>query len=575
MKSPTLLYILLYFNLRSTTSKQHNYDVLIYDASSGGITAAVSSGLAGHKTALLCSSYPACFDIGGRRIGGLSTNGLGQTDIGITFPYIGGLALEFYQRNRAHYGNVTTNSGAVHSSCRLPNSHCNVTFNLEPHVARQIFHDLLTESNVDIYYNSNILSIQKSNKRILSITTFTNDTFSSKYFIDASYEGDLLAMSNSSYSVGREAQSKYQETLAGKRMTATSHQFRLNINPFDDNGDPLPFTTLPDPTIKVGDADSKVQSYNFRLCVTKNKSNMVPFPKPKQYNASKFLLLQRYLIACNNDVTSSCQLGFPSCNTALVPNDKYDLNNCGPFSTDFIGGSWNYPNANYQERKNIWHSHYEYQAGLLYYISHEPLVPLLYRQEMSLWGLCADEFQDNTISPHWPPSLYVRAARRLIGDHQLIFTQNTPQEQKKNGSIGNLSIGIGGYNFDSHNAERMACHNKSMCDNESPSNGTGSKLSYTWNEGDIENAPGLYQIPLWVMFPKEKEVLNLLVIAAPSASHIGMSTLRMEPQFMMIGHAAGTVASLAITSQLKQGIQHIDVNELNALLLEQGMILEY
>jgi len=507
-----------------TNTKHHHYDydVVVYDASSGGVTAAVSSARAGHKTALLCSSYPSCFDIGGRRIGGLSAGGLGQTDIGDTFPYIGGLALEFYQRNRAHYGNATTTtttttiqpSSNTPSSCRLPQSSCNVTFNLEPHVARQIFHDMLSESNVDLYYQSNVVSINKAEKKILSITT-SDHTFSSKFFIDASYEGDLLAMSNASYSIGREAQSTYNESLAGKRMTASSHQFTLQIDPFDNNGDPLPFTTLPDRT-QVGAADHKVQSYNFRLCVTQNVSNMVPFPKPNNYTASRFELLQRYLVACSNDVTSSCQLGFPSCNIASIPNNKKDMNNCGPFSSDFIGGSWDYPNASYVDRALIWQKHYEYQAGLLYYMSQDPAVPLRYRQEMLKWGLCGDEFQDNAMAPHWPPALYVRAARRLRGDR--VFTQNTPQTQRKDG-IGNASIGIGGYNFDSHNAERLACRNVAACNGQSPNISHG--LMYTWNEGDVEVAPGIYQIPIWVMFPKEEEVSNLLVIAAPSASHIG------------------------------------------------------
>ena len=206
-------------------------------------------------------------------------------------------------------------------------------------------------------------------------------------------------------------------------------------------------------------------------------------------------------------------------------------------------------------------------------------VPIKFRKEMQKWGLCRDEFQDNTLAPHWPPSLYVRAARRLIGD--TIFTQNTPGEQEQaatKGGIGTLSVGIGGYNFDSHNSERWACLNSSSCYGNTPPNynSTTSSASYAWDEGDVEISPGLYQIPVSVMFPKRSETSNLLVVAAPSASHIGMSTLRMEPQFMTIGHAAGVIASIVIESGRKSGrngsVQEIDTEIMRARLLKEGAI---
>jgi hypothetical protein len=196
-------------------------------------------------------------------------------------------------------------------------------------------------------------------------------------------------------------------------------------------------------------------------------------------------------------------------------------------SSDLIGGSWRYPHASYAERRSIWSAHLRYQQGLLWTMAHDPDVPEAARTAMAEWGLCADEFGSNTLARHWPPSLYVRSARRLIGAR--VFTQNTPHQQRAAGGLGNLSIGVGGYNFDAHNNQRLACANASACYGTAP-RGTSASTPYAWDEGDVQIAPGLYQIPYWVLLPKEDEATNLLSVAAPSATHIGMSTLRMEPQ---------------------------------------------
>ena len=282
-------------------------------------------------------------------------------------------------------------------------------------------------------------------------------------------------------------------------------------------------------------------------------------------------MLKRYIDACLQNRT--CYLGFPSCNIARIPGkQKFDINNCGAFSTDCIGCAYGYPDANYDTRKNIWMEHLNYQQGLLYFMSNDPSVPLVVRQNTSRYGLCKDEFQSNTLAPHWPPGLYVREARRLVGDH--IFTENTPKIQREmpGGGIGNLSIAIGGYNFDSHNTQRWACKNSSSCYGIVPFNSTNNKTSFAWNEGDVETSPGLYQIPYWVMLPKKSESNNLLVIATPSASHIGMSTLRMEPQFMMMGHSAGTAAYLSIINEVP--VHKVSLAQLSALLHHEGMITQ-
>jgi len=328
--------------------------------------------------------------------------------------------------------------------------------------------------------------------------------------------------------------------------------------------------------------------------VTQNRSNLVPFPKPAGYSATRFELLRRYIIQCegqyrtinNGDINSNtspnaslaarhCQIGFPSCNTAPVPGNKYDSNNCGGISSDFIGGSWAYPEASYDDREKIWWEHVNYQMGVMWTMGNDPRIPASVREEMRTWGLCKDEFTDNELAPHWPPSLYVREARRLQGDK--VFTQNTPAELAKHG-VGNESIGLGAYNFDSHNAQRLACHNKSACYNTTGPAGANISAPFSWDEGDVQIAPGVYQIPVWVMMPRKSEITNLLVVAAPTASHIGMSTLRMEPQFMIMGHAAGVVASLAINASSpatpEAHVQDVDTAMLRQVLLEEGANLD-
>jgi len=557
------------------------YDVVVYDATSGGVMAAVSASRKGLNTLLLCASWPSCFDEGGRRLGGMTSGGLGQTDIGDTGPYIGGLAREFYHRNWKHYN--TTSHLYAHSinsdSCRLPSGKCNITYNVEPHVAASIFEDMLEDAGVSIRYNSQVVEVNKFSsprggaERIHSIVTADAATIEGKVFIDASYEGDLMAAAGIQYVVGREAASQFNESLAGMSAGSKKNQFNVAVDPFDEaTGLPLPLARVPEVGRKVGSGDAQVQAYNFRLCLTKNRSNQIPFTKPIGYSPAKWELLKRYILACmgsggergvGKEAKIGCAIGFPSCNLGKIPNNKVDMNNCGGFSSDYIGGSLDYPEANYEDRKRIWYAHLRYTQGLLYFMSNDPSVPETVRDTMQEWGLCADEFGSNRLAPHWPPTLYVRGARRLRGPH--IFTQNSPKELK---DLGYLSIGVGGYNFDSHNGQRLACKNRSSCYGSGPPDvGTNS---FAWDEGDVEINPGLYEIPYWVMTPKKETITNLLVIATPSTSHIGMSTLRMEPQFMILGHAAGTAAYVAIKN--KTSVQEIDMPAFHSILQAEKMI---
>ena len=547
-----------------------DYDLVVYDATPGGVTAAVAAGRHGLRTALLCASWPACY-APSKRVGGMSSGGLGQTDIGSHTDIIGGLALEFYQRNRAHYGGgaeVAGQAAAAAEGCRLPtdeNGKCNATFNLEPHVARGVFEAMLATANVSVLYEAAVESVAKSGAVISAITLIDGRKLSAPRWIDASYEGDLFARAGVSYATGRESKAAHNESLAG-RTTSGGNEFSVVVDPYDASGQPIPLMRNNGVGPGVpGQADKKVPSYNFRLCLTQNASNMLPWPKPANYDPRRFELVRRFYNANGGKIGSEAKV--PSCNNAPVPNGKTDMNNCGGVASDFIGGSWTYPDANYTQRRAIWAAHRDYQQGLHWTCAHDPAMPAAIRASMAKWGLCKDEFVE---SGGWPPALYVREARRLQGAK--LFTQNTPTEQRSLGAagLGNLSLGLGNYNFDSHNVQRFACKSKGACQ-VSGIRGASPTTAFAWDEGDVQIAPGVYQIPFWVLTPKPAECSNLLVVGAPSATHIGMSTLRMEPQYMILGHAAGAATALSLRSG--KHYSELDMDELHAMLVADGQKL--
>ena len=517
-----------------------SFDVVVYGATSGGVIAAVAAARAGHSVALLDP---------GSRIGGMSAGGLSSTDRG-SAQVIGGMAGEFYRENGRHY------------------NESKAEYMLEPHVALEIFQQLVAEANVSLFSHAPVETVAKAEAQLTSLTTVDGRIFTAPVFIEADYEGDLMARAGVSYAVGREANTTYNESLNGVRVSNEGHEFALAVDPFDASGTPLPMVNAFDPLVSVpGQGDKKVQAYNFRLCVSTDPDNRVPFKKPAGYDPSYWELARRYF---TTPEVSRC-VRAPSGNVAgCIKNEDTgewhqpepvddggaaayataqgtaggrdhrgaDLNNGGPISTDFVGGSWLFPEANYTQRAEIVKAHKLYTQSFLWFMSTDPALNQSIRASFQKFGLCKDEFVE---TDHWPPSLYVRAARRLLGER--VFNQNTPKLQR---NWDNLSIGCGSYNFDSHTAERLACSNSTVC-GDGPKHGTvGPGTSFAWMEGDVETGPGIYDIPMWVLLPKRAEATNLLVVASPSASHIGMSTLRMEPQFMIMGQSAGVIASLAL-----------------------------
>lgn len=537
-----------------------SFDVVVYGGTPSGIMAAIAASRNGASAVVV--------EVTGR-LGGMCAGGLGQTDIGDANA-IGGLALDFFTLNGLYYNSTQP------------------IWTLEPHVALEIFEEMLQNASVPVYYTQFVDTALMKGSQILSFTTLDGFNFTGKVFIDASYEGDLMARSNVTYTTGREAGSVYNEQLAGVVVPNHKNQFTVAVNPFDDDGNVLPLIT-PGPRGLPHQGDEKIQAYNFRLCVTNDASNRVPFAMPESYNPDDWELFRRM-----NAISPPTQV--PSCNTSPLQNNKYDMNNCGAISSDLIGGSWAYPEANYSQRAVIWQQHKNYTQSLLWFLSSDLSVPLNIREEMVTWGLCADEF---TETENWPPQLYVREARRMIGDS--VFTQFNATSQPY---LGNYSIGLGSYNFDSHNAQRYVCENSSdcfsgpyvgtcniptdqqmdcgysqfeeeclavgCCYSNTPvptcffANYTFYNQSFALNEGDVEVAPGLYEIPIGVLFPKKEECTNLLVPVSVSASHIGFATLRLEPQFMIMGQSAGTIAALSLQST----VQEVNVDVLHSALLE-------
>ena len=500
------------------------FDVVVYGGTAGGVIAAVSAAREGLKVALVEPS---------KHLGGMVSGGLSWTDFGKK-EVIGGDALEFYWRVGRYY--------------RMSRYGQEIAWVHEPHVAEEIFGQMLAEAHVTVLLEHRLREkngVRRNGLAIREIALEDGSSLAAKIFVDSSYEGDLMAQSGVSYTWGREGSDRYGELLAGVRGETPKHQFTVNVGARDAAGNLLPeiYDRPPD---KPGSADKKVQAYNFRMCFSDDPPNQVRFPKPAGYDATRYELLARLLKARTEAEGSP-----PRLDTLLsidrIENHKADVNNNGAFSTDYLGGSWDYPEASYERREQIRQAHKSYTAGLLYFLANDPRVPAATRKEMNLWGLCKDEFTDNG---NWPYQLYIREARRMVGD--FVMTQQDLQT-----SIAKPDpVGMGSYNSDSHNVERIV-----------------TPEGFVRNEGDIEVPVEPYRIPYRIMLPKRSEARNLLVPVAFSASHVAYSSVRMEPQYMILGQAAGVAAKLAIEGG--KAVQDIDTAALAAKLRSRGAILEF
>lgn len=513
-------------------------DVIVYGGASGGVIAAVQAGRMGRHVILIEPT---------KHLGGMTTGGLGATDMG-NQKAIGGVSREFYQRILKYYQNKSAWKYETQEQYAKRERYYqgDALFGFEPHVAEKIYDDMLAEAQVQVIRGERLDlkdGVKRDGTRIVSIRMESGKLFAGKIFIDGSYEGDLLAKAGVSYTVGREANSEYGEKIDGiEAAYSKGHQFGFPVDPYINPGDAasgLVHLIEPGPPGKDGDADKRVQAYNYRICTTDAPENRVPFPKPDGYDEKDFELLFRYYDAG--------QKGIPW-GPRGMPNRKTDTNNSGAFSTDYIGMADSYPEADYATREKITAAHIKYDQGLLWTLANHPRIPERVRQAMNKWGLAKDEFIDNG---NWPYQLYVREARRMIGEY-VVTEKDTMWERKCEDPVG-----LGSYNMDSHHCQRCV-----------------DASGHARNEGDVEvGVAGPYGISYRSLVPKASECTNLLVPVCMSASHLGYGSVRMEPVFMILGQASGTAAAMAIDDNVD--VQKVPYARLRQRLVADKQLVEW
>ena len=524
-----------------------DYDVVVYGNTATGVVAAVQAKKMGKSVVLVGPDS---------HLGGLSSGGLGFTDTG-NKAVIGGLSRDFYHRVWKHYdqpgawkwqtkdqyGNKGQGTPAIDGEQRT-------MWIFEPHVAEQVFEDFIRENQITVHRDEwldRAHGVKKSGARIASITMLGGKTYDGKMFIDATYEGDLMAAAGVDYHVGREANTVYDEQWNGVQVGVLHHGHHFGavkekISAYVVPGDPksgvLPRIST-EPPGEYGAGDRRVQAYCFRYCVTDHPENRIPFPKPEGYDAKQYELLVRVFDAGWRETFHKFD---------PVPNRKTDCNNHGPFSTDNIGMNWDYPDASYERRREIIREHETYQKGWLYFIANDPRVPADVQEKMRQWGLPKDEFTDNG---NWTPQLYIREARRMIGSY--VMTENDLLKKRATPD----SVGMGSYGIDSHNVQRYITPEGTV-----------------QNEGDIGVATkGPYEIAYGALVPKRGQADNLFVPVCVSSSHIAFGSIRMEPVFMILGESSATAAVMAIDAGI--AVQDVPYAKLRERLLKDGQVLEY
>lgn len=505
----------------SCSRETYECDVCVYGGTSAGVIAAYAVAKQGKKVLLVEPTY---------RLGGLSSGGLGMTDIG-NKQVVKGLSLDFYRRIGAHYGALEQ-------------------WIFEPSVAENIFKGYIERGNVEVIYGHRILSAEKQGTAISSIKLESTEKFcgradvKAKMFIDCSYEGDLMARAGVTYTVGREPNSLYNEDYNGVQMRQY-HQFPDGVDPYVEKGNPesgLLWGISPETMDEQGSGDAKLQAYNFRLCLTDVAENSIPIPCPEDYDPSKYELLLR-LIEAKGDNSIHSHMHF-----SHMPNRKTDINNNGGFSTDMIGMNHNYPEASYKEREKIVEAHKSYTLGFLWFLGHDERVPEPIRKEMLRWGLPKDEY---TEYDHWTPQLYIREARRMVGEYV------ATQANCENRTTVDDGVGMAAYTMDSHNCQRVVI--------------VKDGVAMVKNEGDVQIHGGRpYDISYRSITPKREECSNLLVPVCLSASHIAYGSIRMEPVFMLLGQSAAKAACLAIDAGVK--VQEVDVREIQRMYEEDPLL---
>jgi len=559
-----LCFILFFLCQASAFGQRKFYDVVVYGGTSAGISSAIQASRMGKSVVLIEPTD---------RLGGLTTGGLGQTDIGNKFV-IGGISREFYQHIRKYYDDPInwkwqSRDEYLDDGQTRTEKHEDAMWTFEPSAALSVYHQMLSREKVDVVYTERLnreTGVRKKNRQITSIEMESGVRFDGKMFIDATYEGDLMAAAGVSYRVGRESNREYGETLNGVQANkigrtlkwtvsrnAYNHNFIDRVDPYIERGNPqsglLPYISKEPPGVD-GEGDNKIQAYCFRMTLTDHPDNRIPFKKPANYDELNYELLFRNYEAAQGPIEEMYSYGdklVPWINSPM-PNRKTDTNNQKGFSTDFIGQNYDYPEASYEERERIVQAHRDYQQGLMWTLAYHPRIPEKVRDVVSKWGTCKDEYGEG--SDGWQQQLYIREARRMVSDY--VMTQKNCERI----DMVDDPVGMGAYGMDSHHIQRYVDVN-----------------GYVQNEGNVEaHGHRPYPISYRSIVPSKKECENLLVPVCVSATHIAFGSIRMEPVFMVLGQSAATAACQAIDEGV--AVQEIDYSALRNTLLKDKQILE-
>lgn len=499
------------------------FDLVVYGATAGGAMAAVAAAQSGLHVALL---EP------GTHVGGMVSGGLSHSDVDSQEQLVGGLTRQFFSRMGRHYGKP-------------------VAWGFEPHIAEATFREMLDEAHVQVFFHARLRDLLKEGSRIQVLRTEESGDFAAPFFLDGGYEGDLMKAAGVSYVVGREGAGTYGESLAGRQdLLPGRHQFSFAVSAAGPGGKGLLPGVMPQEQVaSTGQGDGHFQSYCFRLCLTEQESNRLPIMRPDNYQRERYELVRRYLQSANGALSLRDFLGI-----SPIPNDKADINSTGPVSTDLLGASWEYPEASYRRRKQIWDDHLSWAHGLLYFLGNDSSVPEAIRQAALVWGLPKDEFTD---TGHWPHQLYIREGRRMLGEYFL--TQHDLQESREKYD----SVGMAGYNIDIREVQWLAhkvYHFPQVIDQ-------------VFTEGYLSMPVEPWQIPYRALLPRQSQCSNLLVTATISASTIAYASFRMEANYMIAGESAGVAAALAFRSG--HTLHQVDLQELQKELLRRGQILSF
>lgn len=521
------------------SAKFAEYDVVVYGGTSGGVIAAVQTARMGKSVVLI---EP------GRHLGGLTSGGLGATDIG-NKAAIGGLSRGFYHRVGEHYADDAnwTRQTLASFQGRRRNPGEKEFWTFEPHVAELVYREMVAEAKVPVRFGERLdltNGVEMNDGRIASIVMEGGRRYRGRMFIDATYEGDLTAKAGASYFVGREANSVYDETLNGVQpaLNVKNHRFIVPVDPYLTAGDAssglLPGirkSPLPAP----GTGDKGVQAYCFRMCTTDVKENQREWVKPADYDPQSYELLLRNCEAGDHRVPW---------NPIWMPNRKTDTNNNHAVSTDFIGANYDWAEGDYATRDRIFKAHLSYQQGLMWTLANHPRVPEKVGDEFNRLKPAKDEFVE---TDGWPHQLYVREARRLVSEY--VMTQHDCQGRRESED----AVGLAAYTMDSHNVQRYV-----------------NEDGRVQNEGDVQvGGFSPYPIAYRAIRPKKEECENLLVPVCLSASHIAYGSIRMEPVFMVLGQSAATAACLALDADV--AVQDVEYAALKKRLLADGQILAW